>query len=398
MKKRINYKVKSKRILIRTDYDVPIINQKVNDYKRLKDSANTIKWLMNHGAHVIICSSLGRPRYLEKKLSLNQIVQPLSEILETKVLFSENCIGTQRNELIRKLNKNEVLLLENVRFYKEEYDNDTFFSHQLSKNIDIYINDAFGNSHRKHASMVGVIKHINKKTLGFHIQNELIKINNFLQSRTSPRIGIIGGNKLDKIDIIEYLIHKLDKIIIIGELSKFFIYSAYSNFLLEMKKEIYKKCLNIYNSFYSYNKIILPIDLIMNKCNISHFLVSDLKKSNIFFDDFHSKFSFSDIGPRTKQLIDQIIHNSKQLIWNGPAGKYENKLFNHGSKSIVKSINSSNIQALIGGGDTLAVLKNTSINNPNIHTVSGGGALLTILKGNKLIAVENIFEKQSYGI
>jgi phosphoglycerate kinase len=383
MKQKITINVRDKKVLVRTDYDVPLtIDNKIINDSRLRDSSTTIKWLIENGARVIICSSIGRPKNIENNKSVKHIIRPLSIILGVEVIFSDNCIGEQRDKLIRKLNKGQVLLLENVRFHKEEYNNDNDFSKLLSKNIDIYVNDAFGNSHRKHASMVGVPNLIKENALGFHMQRELYNIQQFLKSKESPKIGIVGGNKQEKIDAIANLKDKLDKIIVVGEIANYFLYAIYYNSPFKMDEAIYEKCLNIYNGIKPYNNFFLPIDSILSDN-------SQVRASAMSFS-LPKNVSILDIGTETIKCINQLIKNSKIVIWNGPAGKYEDQNFYHGSISIVKSINNTSIKALVGGGDTLTVLRNEDIHNINIYTVSGGGALLTILKGEKLIAVESL--------
>jgi len=397
MNNKINYldniNFKDKIAIVRVDFNVPLTdNLKISDNTRIKKGIESIKHIINKGGKCIIISHLGRPsgKGYEKEYSLENILPSLSKELDYDIGFIKNYFSDDFN--FDKL-KSDVVLLENLRFYKEEKNNNIQFAKKLASLADVYVNDAFGTCHREHASTNMLPKLIKEKYAGLLIKEELSNINKIINDYKKPFTAILGGAKVsDKILVIEKLIEIADNIIIGGAMSNTFIKakggkignSLYEKDKLNLSIKILKKAeKNNVN-------IILPID---SKCSIS---LNENEKIIVFeSDNIDSDYSSFDIGPKSLKIFDSIIKNSKTIIWNGPMGVFENILFSDGTNEIANSITEATENgafSLVGGGDSISAIKKNNKENGISFISTGGGALLELIGNGNLPALDLLKE------
>lgn len=387
MKKTIkDYDYKGKKVILRCDLNVPIENKNITDDTRIRESLNTINYLINHNAKIIILSHLGKiktPEDLEKN-TLYPVYLKLKELLNTNVYFSNKTRGTELENMISNLQEREVILIENTRYEDLEGKKESSCDEELSKYWaslgDIYINDAYGTSHRKHASNVGISKLL-PNAIGFLIEKEITKLDEIINEKTHPFIVIMGGKKIsDKTLIIENLIEKCDKILVGGGMCFTFLKAVEKNIggsiVDDENLEFCKNILNKYN-----HKIILPIDIITSNKEIKD--IDNLNNTDIGYD----------IGPKTIELFKENLQNAKRIVVNGPMGVFEEKEFAIGTDSIYKYIKENDIKTLIGGGDSAASVNLLGYQDSFFHISTGGGATLDYLSGKKLPAIDVIEDK-----
>ncbi len=392
--------LKDKKVLLRLDLNEPIKNQgEILDDFRLKKSLETINYLISRKAKIIIISHLGEPqktkkvRVNKKKYSLKKIALRLEKLLSQKVEFVDDCIGRKVERKIAKMKKCEIIMLENLRFHNEENKNDRNFAKKLAKLADIYVNDAFGTSHRNQAS-VSAIKNYLPSYTGFLIKNELLHLNKVLK-KTKGLIILFGGAKIKtKLPLIKKFIKKADYILIGGVLINYFLKSLN---LSSGKYKVNKKELSEideirkYTTYTSNNKnkkILLPIDLVISR------KISKAENVKVVPVDKLPLNSYQlDIGPETIKLFAEKIRQAKYIIWNGPLGNYEIKTFSHGSYALARLIanrSSGKAYGLVGGGETIDVLRNIKMESYIDWISTGGGAMLAYLAGEKMPGLEGI--------
>ena len=382
-----------KKALVRVDYNVPLdSNLKVVDESRILSSLPTINKILDDGGSCVLISHMGRPSGINAdKLSLKNIIPSLEKLINKKILFCNDCISENTLENCKNLKNGEIVLLENLRFYKEEEIGDIEFAKKLSLLGDVYVNDAFGTSHRIHSSNAIISNFFNKKCIGYLIENEIKNINNILYKKSKPFTAILGGSKVsDKILLIEKLINYVDNIIIGGAMSNTFIKAKngkIGNSIYELDKiELVKKLLD--KSIKMNTKIYLPIDFLVSK---SIKISSPTKVFNS--GEIKKEWINVDIGPKSIKKFNEIIMNSKKLLWNGPMGIYEINEYSIGTSNIANSISNSTKNgsfSLIGGGDSVAVATKQNLKNNFSFISTGGGALLSYLTNEKLNSIENI--------
>ena len=385
----INFK--NKIALIRVDYNVPLnSNLEVSDNTRIKNSLKTINYILNNKGSCILMSHLGRPKGegYEKKFSFENITSTIEKEIGKKVTLIKNYINNGKN-IKKKINKGSVTILENLRFYKEEKLCDKKFSKNLASLADVFVNDAFGSSHRKHASTYSVAQYFKEKCVGKLIEKELYNINKILTNKSKPFTAILGGKKIsDKIDIIKKLIKTVDHIIIGGAMSNTFVKALGGN---------------IGSSLYENDKIDTAIVLLKEskKYNVKIHLPEDCIITNTIKSGCKTKVSYSnnikkgmmnvDIGPKSINTFTDIIKKSKIILWNGPMGVFEINKFSNGTNKISKSISNTTKKgalSLIGGGDLVAAI-NKNNSSKNISFVStGGGSLLYYISNGFLPALK----------
>ena len=384
-----------KKALIRVDYNVPInSNLEVIDESRILSSLPTINKILKDGGSCILMSHMGRPNGINNsKLSLKNIISSLEKLLNKKVLFCEDCISEKTVEKCNHLKNGEIILLENLRFYKEEELGNTEFAKKLSTLGDIYVNDAFGTSHRIHSSNSIITDFFNQKCIGYLIENEIKNINKILYKKSKPFTAILGGSKVsDKILLIEKLMSYVDNIIIGGAMSNTFIKanngkignSIYESNKIELVKKILEKSVKMNV------KIYLPIDFLTSKS-------IDVNSKTKFFKSGETEKEWInvDIGPNSIKKFDEIIMQSKKILWNGPMGVYEIDKYSAGTNHIANSISNSTKNgsiSLIGGGDSVAVVTKQKLKKQISFISSGGGALLSYLTNEKLDSIKNIYK------
>ncbi len=395
--------VTGKTVFLRTEFNVALDAEfRVVDDSRIKSSLPTIEWLCQNCARVVICSHLGRPwgEYDPSK-SLKHIVSTLADSLGRPILFAADCVGEPRREEQAKLGPGEVLLLENVRFHKEENDNDEAFAQALAEGMDVYVNDAFGNSHRPHASMIGVPKYVSHKAPGCLLARELEAINRFLEGTSHPSVAIIGGAKVagkdGKIHVIRNLLGIMDTVCVVGKIAYYFLQAqgmAVGRTITadlrgidapgsEVQESVAECTAVLEAAERSGKRIILPVHSLA-------ILPGSDESVTISYDrdTFPESASALDIGPRSREVAADLVKEASAVVWNGPAGYFEDSRFRGGTLAIADAVRTSSARVLVGGGDTVAALSgDAGFSDDRVHVCTGGGAMLAMLMGRELPAV-----------
>ena len=388
--KKIN--LKNKRAIIRVDFNVPLKNGIILDDFRIKESLKTIKYCLEEGASIVLISHLGRPKGKNiQSLSLDPIAFLLEDFLDVDIMFSNDCISEDSINLSTQMEPGEIHLLENLRFYNEEIENNIDFSQKLSLHGNVFINDAFATCHRSHASNVGISKFIKDKSLGFLVEKELKNIDKSINRASKPSALILGGAKVvDKIEFIESMIEKNDFILVGGAMAFSFLKAMGENIggqLIDNENIIIAKRLIEYADSQNV-KIILPTDFVCakNLSGESSWRISSIE--NIKNDEFGY-----DIGPETSMNFQMILSKAKTIIWNGPLGVTEIPAFSTGTQAVASTVidqTNSGALSIIGGGDTASALKSYGLINGFTHISTGGGAFLHLLSDKVLPGIESI--------
>lgn len=380
--------VNNKRVLLRVDFNVPLNESgEITDDTRIRLELPTIRYLLQHNAKVIICSHLGRPDGEKNpKYSLLPVAKYLVKELLGRVFFVSDCIGEEVETKTKLLKPGEVLLLENVRFYKEEENNDPLFAKKLSKLADIYVDDAFGTAHRKHASNYGVASLL-PNAVGFLMGKEINAIKSVIDNPTRPFVAILGGAKVsDKIPLLNNFVKKCDTILIGGGMAYTFLkalgHSVGNSLVDDDKIEIANQIME--KAKENNVKVVLPVDFLCAKD------FSPNAKAKKFKGDIPDSYQGLDIGPKTIKLFKNEIMNANSLIWNGPLGVFEFKNFSKGTIKIAKLVLKFKGKAVVGGGDSVSAIKKVGSTDKIYHVSSGGGASLKLMAGEKLPGVEII--------
>ena len=382
--------LQGKRVFLRLDLNVPLDeNGNVTDDTRIAAAMPTIKYLLIKGARIIICSHLGRPKGERKEsMSLLPVAKALINYLPlTKIKFSYDCIGEKVEKMTHELKNGEILMLENIRFYKEEEKNDIVFARRLARLADIYVTDAFGASHRHHASVEGVARLL-PNAMGFLMGKEVNTLLKITEDAQKPFVAVLGGSKVaDKIYVVMNLLKKADAILIGGGMAYTFLkakgveigQSLVEEDKLDLAREILREA-------EKYNKqIFLPID---HKCAPN--FATNVKPQLTSGQDIPKHLIGMDIGPKTIKLYSKIISKARTVIWNGPMGVFEFDAFSDGTNKIAKAIGACHGTTIVGGGDSIASIKNLKLHNKITHISTGGGASLQLLQGDLLPGVEVI--------
>jgi len=384
---------KNKKVLVRCDFNVPLSDQgNILDDFRIRKAIPTIEYLRKKKAKVILMSHLGRPLKYQKskiknqKFSLRQIALRLEELIKEKIKFLPDCIGSEVKEETEKMKTGEIILLENLRFHKEEEKGELKFAEELSKLADIYINDAFGTCHRAHASIVGVPKYL-PSAIGLLIEKEIKILSRVLKKPWSPLIVIIGGVKIvTKIKAIEQFFKKADHLLLGGEIANVFlrVKRVYLRKVLP-SKEIIKKIEKI---SLTDPKLHLPIDAVISLENIEEG-IKEAYFREAALGQVRKDEGIYDIGPETIKIFSKVIAEAKMIVWNGSLGVYEKKPFERGTKEIARAI-VRNYAAfkIVGGGDTVSSISKFGLRDKFDHVSTGGGVMLDFLSGKKIIGLE----------
>ena len=381
--------LKGKRVLLRVDFNVPLDSVgRILDKTRIVAEIPTIKYLVDKGAKVIICTHLGRPNGFEINLSLWQISLVLMKYFPGKVQFSEKTIGDRVKEQINSLSEGSILLLENVRFHKEETENDPNFAKELASLADIYVNDAFGVCHRKHASTYGVARLL-PNAIGFLVEEEVNSIEDAMAHPKHPFVAIFGGLKVeDKIKVLKNIINIADTILIGGAMAYPFLAAKWISVgLSPCKPECVAVATEILKDAETRGKrVLLPIDHMVIK-------VDDKKKKVFATDEIGQNMIACDIGPKTIALFEREIRQAGQVIWNGPLGKYEDPKFKNGTMAIAQIVAESKCYSIVGGGDSVSAVNQSGKGKMISHLSTGGGATMKLLEGNSLPCLDVIQER-----
>ena len=388
--------VRSKRVIVRVDFNVPMSKTeegKITDNARIVAALPTIKYLIENNARIILLSHLGRPKgEAKKEFSLAPVAKELSKLLNKDVKFLQSNLVVDDNvkDEVLKLKDGEVALLENTRFRNEETKNIDDFSKELAEPGELYINDAFGTSHRAHCSNVGLCKFL-PSAVGFLVEKEISIMGKALSNPERPFVAILGGAKVsDKITVIENLIEKVDSIIIGGGMAFTFLkslgYSVGKSLLEDDKVDFAKELIEKAKS--KNVKILLPIDVVVSKefSNDSEFKIVNI-------DSIGDDYMGLDIGEKTVKLFSDEINNAKTVVWNGPMGVFEMSNFAKGTFEIAKAIAESEAISIIGGGDSASAAEKSGYKDKITHISTGGGASLEFLEGKILPGIDSIDNK-----
>lgn len=384
--------IKGKRVFIRVDFNVPLDeNLKITDDRRVRSTLPTINYAIDEGAKVILASHLGRPKgKVDLRFSLAPVAKRLQRLLNKEVLFANDCIGQQAEDLVSKMKDGDVLLIENLRFHPEEEENDEGFAKALSKLADFYINDAFGAAHRAHASIVGVAKFL-PAAAGFLLKKEIEYLKGAVTNPVRPFVAILGGAKVSgKIGVLEHLVDKVNKVIVGGGMAFTFIKamgyeigdSLVETEMLDLANGIREKLIKKNVKFY------LPVD-----CVIAQSMESGAETKIATTQEIPKGWRALDIGPASAKLFSEAIQDAKTILWNGPMGVFELDALSRGTYAIARAVADAYALTIVGGGDTDLAVHKAGVSDSISFISTGGGASLQLLEGKELPGISALNDK-----
>ena len=384
--------VKGKLVFLRVDFNVPLDERgEIRDDTRIRASLPTIQYLLEHGARLVIASHLGRPKGKpDPKMSLQPAARRLGELVPARVAMAPDVVGDGVDRLKRELKDGEALVLENVRFYKEEEANDPGFSKRLAEGVDIFVNDAFGSSHRAHASVVGIADFVKVKAAGFLMKKEVDYLTKAVHSPEKPYVAILGGAKVsDKIEIIESLLAKADHILIGGAMAYTFLKARGLGVGKSLAEDDQKATALAILSKAAEKKVefLLPLDHLL-ATSAEAGAATRLVDSLPFPDDMMGV----DIGPKTVEAFSRIIRGARTIFWNGPMGIFEIEPFAAGTIGIARAVAASGAVSIVGGGDSIAAVKKAGVKDKISHISTGGGASLEYIAYESLPGIDALEE------
>jgi phosphoglycerate kinase len=383
--------LKGKRVLVRVDFNVPLDNGKITDDTRIKEGLPSIEYLIKNQARVILVTHLGRPKGEKKEdLKLTPIAKKLSELINKPIIKADDCIGPEVSKQVNSLKNGEILLLENIRFYKQETENNEDFAKELASFADLFVNDAFGAAHRSHASVSGVAKYI-PAYAGFLMQKEINFLDNAIKKPVKPFVAIIGGAKIStKFTVLKSLLNQVDYLIIGGAmiftLLKAQGYEIGKSLYEEEKLEAAKEFLA--ESKKSATKVILPTDQV-----VTEEISKDATSKIVDIEHIPSNMIGVDIGPKTIKEITNVLKEAGTILWLGPVGVFEIDQFFQGTLEIAKALAESKAITIIGGGDSVAAIGKAGLKDKMTHISTGGGASLNFLEGAELPGIQILEDK-----
>lgn len=383
--------LEGKRVFLREDFNVPLDKGRVADDTRLREALPTIKYLIERKAVLILASHLGRPRgHAKPELSLRPVAERLEQLLERRVFFLADCIGTTVRATVLNGKPGDVFMLENLRFYPEEERNDEKFAAQLAELADVYVNDAFGTAHRAHASTVAVARLLKVAAAGLLMEKEIEQLDKLLSSPARPFAALLGGAKVsDKIEVIENLIGLVDVLAIGGGMAYTFLKAqgreVGSSLVEEEKVELVRRLIDQANR--RGVKLLLPIDHVASRSPKEPVDVMTVE------GNIPAGWMGVDIGPQAIALFSQEIAGAHTVFWNGPLGIFEIEAFSRGTLEIARALASVEGVTVAGGGDTIAALRQAGVYDKITHVSTGGGASLEFLAGKKLPGIEALTDK-----
>ena len=384
--------LKGKKVFVRCDFNVPMDeNQNITDNARIVGALPTIKYLLEQNCKIILASHLGRPKgEFKPEFSLAPVAKELSKLLGQEVIMAKDVIGEDAMTKAANLKEGEILLLENVRFHKEETDNDPEFCKKLASMAEVYVNDAFGTAHRAHASTTGIASYL-PAVSGFLIEKELQFLGNAVNNPERPFVAILGGAKVsDKIGVIDSLLEKVDTLMIGGGMAyTFFKAQGYEvgNSICEMDKlDLAKEAME--KAEQKGVKLMLPVDTKVGKE-----FKPDTESKIVSYTEIPADWEGLDIGPETIKMFEDELRKAKTVVWNGPLGLFEFDQFAIGTNAIAKVLSEIDATTIIGGGDSAAAVKKAGLEDKMTHISTGGGASLEFLEGKKLPGIEALMDK-----
>ena len=384
--------LKGKKVLVRCDFNVPMDEQRnITDNTRILAALPTIKYLLDNNCAIILCSHLGRPKgEFKPEFSLKPVAKELSRLLHQDVIMAEDVVGEDARAKATNLQQGQIMLLENVRFHKEETDNEPEFSKKLASMAEIYVNDAFGSAHRAHASTAGVAAYL-PAVSGFLIEKELQFLGGAVTNPQRPFVAILGGAKVsDKIGVIDNLLEKVDTLMIGGGMAyTFFKAQGYEigKSICELDKLDLAKDL-MEKAKQKEVKLILPVDTVIAKEP-----GEDVETKTVKCTEIPADWEGFDIGQETIKIFREELKNAKTVVWNGPLGVFEIDKFAIGTNEIAKALADIDATTIIGGGDSAAAVKKAGLEDKMTHISTGGGASLEFLEGKKLPGIECLMDK-----
>lgn len=387
--------VHKKKVMIRTDYNVPLDEEgKITDDTRIRATLPTIDFLLDEKAKVIIASHLGRPDgKVNPKYSLKPVARRLQRFLDekVKVILADDCIGPKVKKQIEEMNYGDVLVLENLRFHSGEEKNDPAFAGELASLCDVFIQDAFGNCHRKHASMVGIDSFI-PSAAGFLLKKEIDYFEKSVNQPMRPVVALLGGAKVsDKIKIIENLSKKMDKILIGGAMAFTFLkaqgFGIGKSLVEDSMLDVVKNLMDI--SRKNGTKLYLPVDFV-----VAEKFDGRAETKVVPYQEIPERWIALDIGPATTKLFYEALQDAKTIVWNGPMGAFEIDAFSRGTYAMIDAVTSSHASTIVGGGDTDMAFHKAGKTHEVSFISTGGGAFLKLLEGSELPGVASLSSKK----
>lgn len=387
--------VSGKKVLMRVDFNVPVEDGVITDDNRITEALPSINYVIENGGLLILMSHFGRPKSADdKEFSLKIVADYLATKVSTKVHFAEDCIGEKASNAINSANSGEIVLLENVRFHKGETKNDPEFSKALASLGDVFVNDAFGSSHRAHSSVAGITDFVQPAAAGFLLEKEIKYLSESVNSPKRPFVAVLGGAKVsDKIPVIENLIDKVDTIIIGGGMT----YTFYKAMGLPIGKSILEEdrvalAEELMNKALDKNvKIMLPVDSV-----VAREFKADAEHKVVDGDGIEDGWMALDIGPKTIENYSKTIAKAGTVIWNGPMGVFEMEAFSKGTFAVAQALADATKKgtiSIIGGGDSAAAIKKAGLDKDVTHVSTGGGASLEYLEGKELPGITCLTDK-----
>ncbi|WP_313529002.1 phosphoglycerate kinase [Anaerotignum sp.] len=387
-------KVKGKRVLVRCDFNVPLQDGAITDENRITAALPTIKKLVEDGGKVILCSHMGKPKGEPKpELSLAPVAKRLSDLLGKEVVFAKDdtVVGENAKKAVETMKDGDVVLLENTRYRKEETKNEENFSKELASLADVYVNDAFGSSHRAHCSTVGVTNFVGESAVGYLMEKEIEFLGNAVNKPEHPFVAILGGSKVsDKINVINNLLEKVDTLIIGGGMAYTFAVAQggkVGESLLEADKVEYAKEM-MDKAKAKGVRLLLPVDTVITKE-----FKNDTEFKTVSSLEIPDGWMGLDIGEKSRELFAEAIKEAKTVIWNGPMGVFEFENFAGGTKAVAQVMADIDATTIIGGGDSAAAVNQLGFGDKMTHISTGGGASLEFLEGKDLPGVVAVQDK-----
>ncbi len=384
--------LKSKRVFIRVDFNVPLASGKVTDDTRIRESLPTIKYAREHGARTILASHLGRPKGKRSpEMSLKPAAERLAGLLGAPVAFADDCIGDETERKVAALKDGDVLLLENLRFHPEEEKNDEKFARALAKLCDLYVNDAFGSAHRAHASTEGIARIVPQAAAGFLMEKELTYLGKAIVNPDKPYVAILGGAKVsDKIEVISNLLPLVDSLLIGGGMAYTFLSAqgiGVGKSLVEPDKlDLARQLLD--DAKKRNVRLLLPVDH-----KVAEKIDPAAQARVVGLREIPDNLMALDIGPKTIEAFLAAVRGAKTIVWNGPMGVFECPPFAEGTLAVARAVADSGATSIIGGGDSVAAVQQAGVAGRITHISTGGGASLEFLGGLKLPGVEALTDK-----
>lgn len=379
--------LKGKRVFVRVDFNVPLDKEgRITDDTRIRASLDTIRYVRDKGGRVIVASHLGRPKGKRvPEMSVAPAAARLGELLGSPVKTAGDCVGPEVEKAVQALKPGEVLLLENLRFHKEEEANDPEFAKALAKLADVYVNDAFGAAHRAHASTEGMVRHVREVAAGFLMRKEIRYLEEALRDPARPFLTILGGAKVsDKIGVVRNLLPKVDALIIGGGMANTFLWTrglpVGASKVEEDKKEEAARILEEASA--RGRTLLLPEDTV-----VAQRIEASAETRVVPADQIPEGWLALDIGPKSRDRFSTEIRKAKTIVWNGPLGVFEVEPFAEGTRAVAKAVAASGAVTIVGGGDTVAALEKEGLSDKITHVSTGGGASLEYLEGRVLPGV-----------